>query len=49
MFRQGADGSRTPIDPASLSGGALKEPVTMVMTMDSSGNTAMLAHMIIKP
>jgi hypothetical protein len=49
MFKQGADGGRTPIDVASLNGGALTEPVTMVMTMEMSGNTAVLAHMIMKP
>jgi hypothetical protein len=49
IFKQGADGGRTPIDLAAFSGGGLKEPVTMVMTMETSGNTAMLAHMNMKP
>jgi hypothetical protein len=49
MFKQGADDGRTPVDLASLSGGVLKEPMTMVMTVEASGNTGMLAHMIMKP
>ena len=50
MFKQGEDGGRTSIDLASAtSGGALKAPVTMVITMEASGNNAMLARMNMKP
>jgi len=49
MFKQGDDGGRTPIDLTSVTGGVLKEPVTMIITMEASGNGAMLAHMNMKP